>query len=102
MWKNKDEILNLFRNDEKLNLKRTRSANYIEVDEALFEWFKQKGPQGARISGPILIVKATQIASADGREFTPSPSWLQWWRSRHNIVWKKEGEKQDADTRAAI
>ena len=107
IWKNKDEIIHLFHDEDKLNLKRARSANYIDVDQALFEWFKQKVPQGARISRPILIEKAKQLAAADGEiliflDFTPTTSWIQRWRGRHVVVWKKEeGEKQDADIQSA-
>ena len=74
----------------------------VDIDEALYEWFRQKSLQGVQISAPILIGKARQITLADGREFTLSSSWIQRWKKRHDISWKKEeGERQDADYKSA-
>ena len=102
IWKNKEEITNLVHNEHKLSAKRIRCVTDVDIAEALYEWFKQKSLQGARISAPILIEKAKQIALADDREFTPSSSWIQRWKKRHDISWKKEeGEKQDADYKSA-
>ena len=102
MWKSRVDITNLFCNEQKTDVKRVRLAKEIDIDEALFEWFRQKGSQGARISGPILIEKARQLAAADGKEFTPNSSWLQRWKVRHSVVWhKQQREKQDADCNAA-
>ena len=84
------------------NRKRQRAGKEEEVGSALFLWFQQKLSQGARLSGPLLKQKATELAAAEGTEFTPSDGWLSRWKSRHNIAYKKEqGEKQNADFPAA-
>ncbi|XP_070550158.1 tigger transposable element-derived protein 4-like [Ptychodera flava] len=84
------------------NRKRQRAGKEEEVGSALFLWFQQKISQGARLSGPLLKQKATELAAAEGSEFTPSDGWLSRWKSRHNIAYKKEqGEKQNADFPAA-
>lgn len=85
-----------------MGVKRLRLAKEIENDEALFEWFRQKGSRGARVSGPTLIEKAKQLADADDREFTPSTSWSQRWKVCHSIIWQKQqGGKQDTAFNAA-
>ena len=53
----------------------------------------QQLSQGARLSGPMLTIKASVSAL--------SPSYS--WKSRHNIIFKKEhGEKQATDLQAAL
>ena len=46
--------------------------------------------------------KASQLATAQGKEFNPSDGWLSRWKARNNVKEHREhGEKQDADLPAA-
>ena len=60
MWKSRVKLRICFAMI--LGVKRSRLAKEIENFEALFEWFRQKGSRGARVSGPTLIEKAKQLA----------------------------------------
>jgi len=50
-------------------------------------------------SGPLLCEQGTQLAEGLGiEEFRATDGWLQRWKERNNIKFKKKhGEKQDAD-----
>ena len=81
--------------------KKFRPFKHENVDEALHMWLKQKSKQDARINLPCLKTKATQLAQEFGEQFEPSDSWLNRFKSRHNLKFKKEqGEKQHNDSEA--
>ena len=69
----------------------------------LFNWFKEKLAQGARLSGPEIRSKALQLAEVKGEpNFRASSGWLWRWKTRYNVVFKKQqGERQDADDSSA-
>lgn len=82
--------------------KRKRQFKEQDVDEALFSWVKAKLHQDARLNLPILKTKATELAKAMGHDFTPSEGWLNRFKERHSLKFKKEhGEKQATDVAAA-
>ena len=70
--------------------KKFRPFKHENVDEALHMWLKQKSKQDARINLPCLKTKATQLAQEFGEQFEPSDSWLNRFKSRHNLKFKKE------------
>ena len=94
----KGEILKQFDNGGNHEQKCQRSCKEEDVGSALFLWFQQKVAQGARLSGPLLKQKATELASAKGTEFTTSDGWLSRWKIRHNVVYKKNKEKNRMQT----
>ena len=75
--------------------KKFRPYKHENVDEALHMWHKQKTErQDARLHLPLLKEKASELAQKFGEEFEPSDSWLNRFKSRHSMKFKKEqGEK---------
>ena len=61
--KNKEKFKHLFATSKlKPGIKRCRLATYQDVEEALFSWFKQARCMNVPISGPIMKIKAKELA----------------------------------------
>lgn len=87
----------------------------VELEKALFLWFKQKREEGMPISGPVLKAKAIdlhkqlqQLRSEDTStvevryEFNASQGWFSRFCQRHNLRQLSfQGEKLSADVPAA-
>jgi len=89
------EIRSCFNN----NRKRQRLSKANHVDEALLKWFTGTLATDLPISGEILRAKAEKFANDLGdTSFKPSNGWLDRWKKRYNIVYKKlYWEKIDSD-----
>lgn len=63
-------------------------------------WFRDMRIKNAIITGPMLKEKACKFAHLmEIENFTPSNGWLDRWKGRNNINFKKiQGEKVEADT----
>ena len=82
--------LNFKEREFELQRKRIRTAVYGEIEEALFPWFKQARSMNIPVSGPILTIKAKELALKLGhQDFICSSGWLQRFKSRHDIVFRK-------------
>ena len=79
--------------------KRQRDGKNPEVETALNMWFKSKCEQGAALSGPLLMVKANELGKELGHsEFQATTGWLNRWKARKQIVYKRlHGEKSSAN-----
>jgi len=87
--KNKNKIIESLEVGE-VDLKRKRSIKYRDVEEAILKWFHQNRHNNVPISGPILKEKATQFAKElEHPEFKASEGWLEKFKSRNNIVFRK-------------
>lgn len=85
-----------------LQQKRKRKFKEEEIDEALHQWVKQKLSQNARLNLPLLKSKAFELAKVMDRDFTPSDSWINRFKERHGLKFRREhGEKQATDVNAA-
>ena len=86
--KNKEKFKHLFATSKlKPGIKRCRLATYQNVKEALFSWFKQARCMNVPISGPIMKIKAKELALKMGHsEFQCSTGWLERFKQRHSIV----------------
>ena len=70
--------------------KRLRLAAHPDIEEVLFSWFKQARCMNVPISGPILKVKAKELALKLGHfNFACSTGWLERFKSRHSIVFRR-------------
>jgi len=68
------------------SLKKLRIRKESQVNILLWRWFCIARNQGYPISGPILKMKAIEIARSLGEnEFSASEGWLESFKSRHNI-----------------
>lgn len=76
--------------------KRRKTGNE-GIDELLLEWLSNCRSKNIPISGPILQESALQIAEKLGIEdFKASNGWLEKFRTRHSIVFRKvTGEAAD-------
>ena len=86
IWKDREKIQSLFEHNS-LKIKRARSSEHKDIEEALLTWFKRQRSNNVPISGPILQAKANEFARLLGNpNFNCSSSWIQRFRARHDIV----------------
>ena len=71
------------------SLKKKRSNNHQDVDDALHIWFTQARANDVPISGPLLIEKGEEIAKSLGlTDFKMSHGWIDRFKARHQIKCK--------------
>ena len=77
---------------------KRRKNGYEGIDDLLLEWLLNCREKNLPISGPMLQESALEIANKLGiSDFKASNGWLQKFRTRHNIVFRKlNGEASDA------
>ena len=69
------------------NRKRHITTTNIDVDQALFLWFKQARAKSAPISNPVSIYQAELLATELGlTDFTASVGWIERWKRLHGIA----------------
>ncbi|KAH8023852.1 hypothetical protein HPB51_018833 [Rhipicephalus microplus] len=69
--------------------KQVRSSEHVQLDKAVFEWFKQARAAGVNFDGTILREKALEITdklSID--DFCASNGWIDHFRNRHGICYR--------------
>ncbi|KAJ3661855.1 hypothetical protein Zmor_006234 [Zophobas morio] len=91
IWKNRTKIIKAFE-ESKLKNKKLWPSCQDNVDRALLSWFlvQQNRAIPVPINGPILQVKAEELAKQMGRDdYKCSKSWIKRFRDRHNIVYGK-------------
>ncbi|KAK7582247.1 hypothetical protein V9T40_013692 [Parthenolecanium corni] len=87
IWKNRDKILNT---QGVSSVRRLRELKNKNLDNVLYQWFKQQQALKIPISSPILQGKANKLATKLGMiNFDCSTSWVQRLRARHGIVYGK-------------
>lgn len=98
IWKNRESVLKAFEGNN-LNVKKMRTCEKNDIDEALFEWFKLQRDRNIPISGPILQNQAEKFATDLGMtDFKCSNGWLGRFKKRHNIsCGKVTGEANSVD-----
>ena len=97
--KNREKIESLTSSDLQPERKRQRQCSNVDVDNALFMWFKQARAINATVSGPVMQTKAELIAAELGVvDFKASSGWLTRFKRRHGIVYKSVcGEAASVD-----
>ena len=69
--------------------KRMRTAQFSDIEEALYKWFQTQRDKNLPVSGPMLQSKAEDLASKLGHpDFKCSNGWLCRFKSRHNIIYR--------------
>lgn len=85
--KRKSEYLANYENND--NLKKFRFGNkskHDNLNDLMWDWFRQARDKAIPISGPILQSKALEFASQlDISDFKASNGWLEKFKSRHAI-----------------
>lgn len=86
--KNKTKILTNF--ELQPSRKKMKLSEFPNLDSSLLKWFIQCKDSNAPISGPILKEKADVFAKSLGYfHFKNSSGWLDKWKKRNNIVFRK-------------
>ncbi|NXK45654.1 TIGD3 protein, partial [Chauna torquata] len=101
--KNKERILSEWHQNSNPERKRKREGKDVAVEAALLRWVESARAAELPVSGPLLQVKAKNLAEALGKpSFEPSSSWLARFKLRHNIALEKPPrERGDAEQPAA-
>uniref|UniRef100_H3A0C2 HTH CENPB-type domain-containing protein n=1 Tax=Latimeria chalumnae TaxID=7897 RepID=H3A0C2_LATCH len=82
--KNKDKILEAYHSSDFGSArKKLHTADYKNVENALFEWIIENIP----LSGPMLAIKANELAKKLGHaDFSASQSWVERFKHCSGIV----------------
>ncbi|GBM94269.1 Tigger transposable element-derived protein 6 [Araneus ventricosus] len=66
-----------------------RHEKFVDINEAVLEWFKTVREKKISVSGPMIQHKAKELADALGVEnFSASNGWLDRFRIRNNITFR--------------
>lgn len=88
--KKETELLKKQETGESLPCKRRRIAEFPKLEECLFAWFKQCRNKNISVSGPIPKEKAEEFAkSLETHNFKASNGWLENFKKRHDLAFKK-------------
>ncbi|CAL4077738.1 unnamed protein product, partial [Meganyctiphanes norvegica] len=98
IMKNSERFLAVWKNGKfHPDSKRLRGAQREDVEEALYEWYKQALKNHTPVSGPILCMKAKDFAAKLGySEFKATHGWLDRFKHRKSIVLGR-GKNKDRD-----
>ncbi|KAG0717817.1 Tigger transposable element-derived protein 4 [Chionoecetes opilio] len=88
IMKHADKFLGVWKNGKfHPESKRLRGAQREDVEEALYEWYKQAMQMTMTVTGPILCQKAKDFALKLGyKEFKATHGWLDRFKHRKSIV----------------
>ncbi|GBO40376.1 Tigger transposable element-derived protein 4 [Araneus ventricosus] len=85
----KDLSLKEYENFKFRGVKRMRHEKYVNINEAVLEWFKTVRAKKIPVSGSMIQHKAKELADALGIEnFSASNGWLDRSRIRNNITFR--------------
>ncbi|XP_050547232.1 tigger transposable element-derived protein 6-like [Daktulosphaira vitifoliae] len=103
MLKSRQKIENASLANVNSNRKRKRVGKEEEVEDALKQWFTKVREKDARVTGPLLLQKAEELAKKmDKNNFVATEGWFHRWKNRENISFvKPHGEQGEADHAAA-
>lgn len=88
--KKENDILKKQELGESLQRKRLRLAEFPQLEQCLFTWFKQCRNKNISVSGPILKEIAEEFAKSLGiHTFRGSNGWLEKFKKRHDLAFKK-------------
>ncbi|XP_015264516.1 PREDICTED: tigger transposable element-derived protein 4 [Gekko japonicus] len=92
IMKSKDRVLEAFESlqfDPKR--KRLRTAFYTDLEEALVKWYRMVRGLNVTISGPMLRLRANDIAQKLGHsDFKCSNGWLDRFKSRYGLKFRSQ------------
>lgn len=80
--------------------KKSQKTGNEEMNDLLYEWYKDSTARMFPVSGPLLQQKALEIAKQlDNHDFKASNGWLESFQKRHNIVLgNMNAESEGVDT----
>lgn len=104
--KDKDRLLREWKEGGSQFAKRKRRQKNENVNNFVWEWFKEARAKGLPLSGPILQEKAREFAAFFNiGKFNASNGWLDSFKKRHNIVFREilgESEMEEVNWRLHV
>ena len=97
--KNGEDIKSAFASSSSVpQAKRMRVSTYSDVEKALELWIREARDASIPISGPIVLVRAKDLAKQLGHEdFDPGKNWAGSFLHRHGLVFRSiVGEEKAA------
>lgn len=98
--KRKSEYLSSFEsNDNGQKCRFSHSTKNDQLNELMWDWFRQAREKSIPLSGPILQGKSLEFANQLGlTDFKASNGWLDKFKARHSIkAFKVSGESAGVD-----
>ena len=89
--KNKTATVELYESNDFSDLRhcsreRSRTSQFTEVNDLLYEWYLVAVRKNIYPDGPTLCEKAREIVKRlELSDFKASNGWLEKWKARHNI-----------------
>ena len=88
--KNKDKIIQSYRECGNVKRRRVRYSPSENLDKAVYKWLLAVRSKNAVVNTLILKEKMSIFAKVFGiTDFVPSDGWITRWKSRFNISFKK-------------
>ena len=88
--KNKDKIIQSYRECGNVKRRRVRYSPNENLDKAVYKWLLAVRSKNAVVNTLILKEKSSIFAKAFGiTDFVPSDGWITRWKRRFNISFKK-------------
>ena len=79
--------------------KKLKKSDNKDLDEAVFNWFKNARSNNIPVNGIIIKEKALSLAkSLELTDLRASDGWLNKWKERHNVTFKTLSGKENAVT----
>lgn len=103
LLKQRYDIEKSVENNESVTRKRKRCGKDEDVERALKDWFTLVREKDARVNGPLMKMKAEDLAKKMGKEdFKATSGWFTRWQKRENVQYTKpQGEAGEADSAGA-
>lgn len=89
--KNKPSIVELYESNAPSDLRHcsrkwSRTSQFTEVNDLLYEWYLVAVQKNIYPDGPTLCEKAREIVKRlELSDFKASNGWLEKWKARHNV-----------------
>ena len=88
--KNKDKIIQSYRECSNVKRRRVQYSPNKNLDKAVYKWLRAVRSKNAVVNTLILKEKSSIFAKAFGiTDFVPSDGWIMCWKRRLNISFEK-------------
>lgn len=72
-------------------MKRAKPPKFADLDDRILKWLQERRELNISVGGPTLCEKAVELAQKLGhKEFRASNGWLQKFKKRNNIAFRKK------------
>ena len=83
--KQKESILASYESNASTS-KKSRASKFLDINEALYQWYSLTCSKNIYPDGPQLLEKARKIAECLGKhDFVGTNGWLEKWKQRYHV-----------------